>query len=290
MPTKIEKDALSGVETTGHEWDGVKELNNPLPKWWLYLLYLTIAFAAVWVVLYPAFPFRGATGLTGWVAREAVQGDVAAAQAKMEPMLARIRNATPEQVAADPELRGFAMAGGRQAFANNCAGCHGAGGQGAPGGFPSLADDDWIWGGSHDAIRQTVAHGIRTADSEEARSSQMPRFLADGMLTRAQIGDVAEHVLSLTGRATDAAAAGRGAALYADNCASCHGDRGEGNRDFGAVRLNDRVWLYGGDKASIVQSISFARAGVMPAWGQRLDPAVVNMLTVYVHALGGGEK
>jgi cytochrome c oxidase cbb3-type subunit III len=290
MPTKIEKDSLTGTDTTGHEWDGLKELNTPLPRWWLYTMYACIAFAAVWVVLYPAFPFQGATGVTGWIAREAVVGDVRAAQSRMEPMLARIRASDPQAIAADPELRGFAVAGGRIAFANNCAGCHGAGGQGATGGFPSLADDDWIWGGTHDAIRHTIANGIRAGESDDERTSQMPRFLADGVLTLPQVNDTAEFVLSLTNRSTDAAAAGRGATLYAENCAACHGERGEGNRDVGAPRLSDQIWLYGGDKPSIARSIAYARAGVMPAWGQRLDPAIVNMLAVYVHALGGGEN
>jgi cytochrome c oxidase cbb3-type subunit 3 len=290
MPTKIEKDALTGTDTTGHEWDGLKELNTPLPKWWLYVLYATIAFAAVWVVLYPALPIRGATGVTGWIAREAVVQDVRASQERMGPMLARIRAATPQAIAADPELRAFAVAGGRTAFGNNCAACHGAGGQGAVGGFPSLADDDWIWGGSHDAIRHTILHGVRAGESDEERVSQMPRFLSDGVLTLPQVNDTAEFVLSLTQRSTDAAAVSRGAPLYAENCAACHGERGEGNRDVGAPRLSDQVWLFGSDKASIVRTIAYSRAGVMPSWGQRLDPAIVNMLTVYVHALGGGEN
>ncbi|MFM2148446.1 MAG: Cbb3-type cytochrome c oxidase subunit FixP [Pseudomonadota bacterium] len=290
MPTKIEKDSLTGTDTTGHEWDGLKELNTPLPKWWLYLLYATIAFSAVWVVLYPAFPFKGWTGLTGWVAREAVVQDVAAANARMAPMMNRIREATPQDIAADAQLRAFAMAGGRIAFANNCAGCHGAGGQGAPGGFPSLVDDDWIWGGTHDAIRATIQHGIRAGESDEERTTIMPRFVADGVLTLAQASDAAEFVLSLSGRATDAAAVERGKPLYAENCASCHGDAGEGNRDVGAPRLNDRVWLHASDRASIARYIANPRLGVMPSWGGRLDPATVNMLTVYVHALGGGEN
>jgi cytochrome c oxidase cbb3-type subunit 3 len=290
MPTKIEKDAVTGTDTTGHTWDGIKELNTPLPKWWLYCFYACIAFALVWVVLYPAFPFQGATGTTGWIAREAIVEDLRVAQAQREPMLARIRAASPGEIAANPELRSFAVAGGRIAFANNCAGCHGAGGQGAIGGFPSLADDDWIWGGSHDAIRHTITHGVRAGESDEERTSMMPRFLADGLLTPAQINDVAEYVLAFTERSTDAAARGRGETVFAENCAACHGERGEGNRDVGAPRLSDRIWLYGGEKAQIVRSISDPRMGVMPAWGPRLDAAVVNMLAVYVHALGGGEN
>jgi cytochrome c oxidase cbb3-type subunit III len=292
MPTKIEKDALTGTMTTGHEWDGLKELNTPLPKWWLYLLYATIVFGLVWIVLYPAFPIRGATGLTGWVAREAIGPEVAAANARMAPMMNRIREATPEQIAADPALRSFAMAGGRIAFANNCAGCHGAGGQGAVGGFPSLADDDWIWGGSFAAIHQTITNGIRAGESDEERASVMPRFLADGILNGAQIADVAQFVLSFGGRAGDPAAVQRGREVYAENCASCHGENGEGNRDVGGLRLNDRVWLHASpaDAASVARYIANPRLGVMPSWGKRLDPATVNMLTVYVHALGGGEN
>ncbi|MBV1797062.1 cytochrome-c oxidase, cbb3-type subunit III [Siccirubricoccus sp. G192] len=289
MPTKIEKDAVTGINTTGHEWDGLRELDNPLPKWWLYVFYASILFALAWVVLYPALPIRGYTGLTGWTARGAIGPVLEGERARQEPMLARLRGATPEQIAADPQLRAFALAGGRIAFANNCAGCHGAGGQGAAGGFPSLADDEWIWGGSFDAIQHTIQHGARNGESDDARATQMPRFLADGMLTAPQVSDVAEHVLSLTGRATDQAAAGRGAPLFAENCASCHGERGEGNRDLGAPSLADQIWLYGSDKASVARSISYSRGGVMPAWNGRLDPAIVNMLTVYVHALGGGE-
>jgi cytochrome c oxidase cbb3-type subunit III len=290
MPTKIEKDALTGTDTTGHEWDGLKELNTPLPKWWLYVMYATIAFAAVWVVLYPAFPIQGWTGTTGWIAREAVVQEVAAADGRMGPMMSRIREATPQQIAADPELRSFAMAGGRIAFANNCAACHGAGGQGAIGGFPSLADDEWLWGGTHEAIRATIQHGIRAGESDEERTSMMPRFVADGVLTAAQAADTADFVLSLSGRSTDAVAVERGKALYAENCVSCHGENGEGNRDLGAPRLSDQVWLHASDKAAIARYTGNPRMGVMPSWGGRLDAATVNMLTVYVHALGGGEN
>jgi cytochrome c oxidase cbb3-type subunit 3 len=289
MPAKVEKDSVTGRMTTGHEWDGLTELNTPLPRWWLYVFYATIAFALVWVVLYPALPIRGATGLLGWTARGAFPAELERARQAQAPMLARLRAASPAEIAADPEMRAFALAGGRAVFAANCVGCHGAGGGGAPGGFPSLVDDDWIWGGTLGAIRHTIAHGVRNADSDEARVSQMPRFLADGVLTAAQVNDVAEHVLSLSGRATDPAAAARGAPLYAENCTACHGERGEGNRAVGGPRLSDAIWLYGGDKAAIVRSIGWSRAGVMPAWVGRLDPAAINMLTVYVHALGGGE-
>lgn len=287
MAGKIEHDSVSGQDTTGHEWDGLRELNTPLPLWWLYTWYACIAFAAVWVVLYPALPISGATGLLGWTARGEMPRITATDRATREPMLARLRTATPEAIAADPALRSYAIAGGRIAFANHCAACHGAGGQGAVGGFPSLADDDWLWGGELADIHSTITHGVRNQDSEEARLSVMPVFGA-GILTAAQITDVAEHVLGLSQRQTDAAAASRGQAVFAENCVSCHGENGQGNPQFGAPNLGDRIWLHGGERAQIIAYIANPRMGAMPAFGPRLDPAMVNMLTVYVHTLGGG--
>lgn len=287
MPTKVEKDHLTGTDTTGHEWDGLKELNTPLPKWWLYVFYATIAFAVVWMIIYPSLPIYGVRGTSGWVARDALGPVLEAQRARQEPMLARIRAATPAAVAADPELRAFALAGGRIAFANNCAGCHGAGGQGALGGFPSLADDEWLWGGSFDAIAHTIRHGVRAGESPEERASVMPPYAA--MLSPAQIADTAEYVLALGGRGTDAAAAERGKETYGQQCVACHMPNGKGNALLGAPNLTDQVWLYGDSKAAIARQIANPRLGVMPAWGGRLDPATITMLTVYVHALGGGQ-
>jgi cytochrome c oxidase cbb3-type subunit 3 len=289
MPTKVEKDHITGTETTGHEWDGLKELNTPLPKWWLYVFYATIAFAVVWVILYPSLPLFGYRGAAGWVARDAIGPVLEAERARQEPMLARIRAATPAEIAADPDLRAFALVGGRIAFANNCASCHGAGGQGATGGYPSLADDSWIWGGSYDAIRKTIAHGIRHAGDPEARASMMPAF--GQMLQPAQIAELAGFVLSLSGAetGTDAAALARGKTLYAENCAACHGPAGKGNQVLGAPDLSDQIWLYGSTKAEVIRQIANPRMGVMPGWSGRLDPATINMLAVYVHALGGGQ-
>lgn len=293
MPTKIEKDSVTGRDTTGHEWDGIKELNTPLPKWWLYTFYATCAFAALWVVLYPALPFWGWTGLTGWTARGALPAQMEAARAAQAPMLNRIAETELAAIAADEDLRAFSLAGGRAAFANACAACHGTGGEGRSGGFPALGDDHWIWGGGFDTIRNVIRHGIRNQDDPDTLiGAPMPGYLTTGQLTRAQINDVVQHVLNLTGRATDAEAAQRGAAVYGEqgaNCAACHGDRGEGNRWMGAPPLNTRIFVYGGDAASLFASIAYARAGMMPGWAGRLDAATINMLTVYVHALGGGE-
>jgi len=285
MPTKIEKDAVTGTMTTGHEWDGIRELNTPLPKWWLWVFYASIVWSIGYYVLYPTLP--GVNGILGWSQRAELADGMAAERERIRPMLDRIRATPVTEIRNQPELAAFAVAGGRAAFADNCAPCHGAGGAGAKGGFPSLADDEWIWGGDPEAIQRTVTYGIRSVHPE-TRQSQMPRFGTDGLLTPAQIADTAEFVLSLSGRSTIPAAAERGRAVYAEQCAACHGAEGRGMAELGAPSLADQIWLYGGDKAAIEHSIQVARGGVMPAWADRLDEATIRMLTLYVHQLGGG--
>ena len=289
MPTKIEKDTVSGQDTTGHVWDGIKELNTPLPTWWVYVLYATVAWSLVLFVIYPSFP--GITGyfsgLVGYSARGELASKMQAAAQARAPFLDRIRSSSLDDIRNTPELLGYAVSGGRVAFAENCAACHQAGGAGTKG-YPNLADDDWLWGGKLADIQKTIQVGIRSAHPD-TRTSLMPRFGTDGILERKQIDDVAEFVLSLSGKSTDTASAGRGRTIYAENCVSCHGERGTGQRDVGAPSLADGIWLFGGDRASVVRSISEGRGGVMPNWSERLDPAIVKMLTIYVHTLGGGE-
>jgi cytochrome c oxidase cbb3-type subunit III len=289
MPTKREKDAATGTEILDHEWDGIRELNTPLPKWWLYVLYACILWSFGYYIFYPAWP--GLTnytrGVLGYAQRGEVKAELDALARRRAPVLDRIAKADLAQIRSDPSLLAVAVAGGRVAFADNCAACHGAGGAGAKG-FPVLADDDWLWGGKLDAIHQTIAFGVRSAH-DKTRQSAMPAFGVDGILQPAQISDVAEFVLSLTRRSRDPAKAERGKALFADNCALCHGDDGGGNQELGAPRLSDGIWLYGGDREAIVQTITQARTGMMPAWVGRLDEATVKMLAVYVHALGGGQ-
>jgi|DewCreStandDraft_4_1066084.scaffolds.fasta_scaffold00025_9 cytochrome c oxidase cbb3-type subunit 3 len=289
MPTKVEKDSLTGTETTGHEWDGIKELNTPLPKWWLYTFYATILFSVIWWILYPSWPsLNGHTkGILGSNQRLEVKERLAQARAKQQVWLDKIAAKSPAEIKADPELARFAMVGGAAAFGTNCAPCHGVGGAGQ-GFFPALVDDDWIWGGTLEAIEATIRHGIRNADDPEARTSAMPAFGADGILDRGQIRDVTQFVLGLSGGAVDRAAAERGAPLYAENCASCHGEAGEGNPDLGAPNLKDAIWLYGGTAEKIEAQIWRPKLGVMPAWQGRLPEETIKMLTVYVHALGGG--
>lgn len=288
MPTKVEKDAITGTETTGHEWDGIRELDTPLPKWWLYVFYATIAFAALWVVLYPALPWVDSH--TVGLLRQTNRDDLATVMAVPDPRQAeyraRIADASFADIRRDPALLAFATTGGKAVFNENCAACHRAGGAGAKG-FPNLADDDWLWGGSLDAIHQTIQHGIRNADAE-SRQSQMPKF-GEGVLTAPQIGDLAEYVLSLNGKAQSVEAAARGEKLFAENCVACHGENGEGSREVGAPKLKEHIFLYGGDRATLVQTIGGGRGGSMPSWTGRLDPVTIKMLAVYVHELGGGE-
>ncbi len=291
MPTKVEKDHISGTETTGHEWDGISELNTPLPKWWLYVFYACVIWSVAYFVFYPAIPFSdGATkGLLGYNSRVEVEQIVAEAKQAKSKWMDQIAAKDLEAITGDEELMQFIQAGGRTMFGDNCAPCHGAGGQGRPGGYPTLADDDWIWGGDLDNIYYTVAHGIRNVTDEDARLNDMPRYGADELLEPAQINDVAEYVLSLSNKATDNDAAARGAETYAEECSACHGEDGKGLQDLGGPNLADAIWLYGGEKEEIVAQISAPKQGVMPAWGQRLSEADVKMLTIYVHSYLSGQ-
>jgi cytochrome c oxidase cbb3-type subunit 3 len=289
MPTKIEKDAVSGQDTTGHEWDGLKELNNPLPRWWLYTLYATIVFGIVWMVLYPSIPYVvGHTkGVLGYSSRANVAADVKELVMQRSAYMDKIAATPIEQVKDDPQLLAIATTAGRSAFANNCAPCHGTGGEGRAG-FPNLADDVWLWGGTLADIEKTITHGVRSGDAE-ARASAMPKFGVDGVLKPEEIQSVADYVMTLYGTADPGVDTSKGKALFADNCAVCHGDNGQGNRDVGAPPLHSQVHLYGSTRDVVVAQITNPKQGVMPAWAARLDPATIRSVALYVHALGGGE-
>ncbi len=289
MPTKIEKDLVTGRDTTGHEWDGLKELNTPLPKWWVYVMYATIVWSAVWFVLYPSVPGVSGYfhGVLRYSQRTAVNDDVRAVMARRAGTMDRIRSLSFDEIRKDPELMAAAGTAGRIAFANNCQPCHAAGGGGQLG-YPALAAGAWIWGGTLDAIQQTIAYGVRGGD-DKGREAQMPRFGADGVLKPAEIQQVADYVMTLYGDAQPGKDVAAGAKLFAENCAICHGEAGQGDREKGAPRLASRVHLYGNDRATVVAQIIAPRMGVMPAWHTRLDEPTVKSLTLYVHALGGGE-
>jgi cytochrome c oxidase cbb3-type subunit III len=288
VPTKIEKDAVTGRNTTGHEWDGRRELNTPLPKWWLYVLYATIAWAAVWCVLYPSVPWVHSYfhGVLGYSQRDAVDAEIRAMAAQRAKTMEQIKALSFAQIRQDPQLMAAAQTAGRIAFADNCQPCHAAGGGGQPG-YPALAAGAWIWGGTLDAIQQTITHGIRSGDPD-ARDSQMLRFGTDGILKPAEIQQVADYVMTLYGH-DDHKDVSAGKKLFADNCAVCHGAAGQGDREKGAPRLASRVHLYGDDRATVVAQVTSPRMGVMPNWNTRLDVATIKSLALYVHSLGGGE-
>lgn len=289
MASGKEVDQSSGTETTGHEWDGIKELNTPLPRWWLWTFYACIIWSVGYWVLMPAWPLvTGYTeGYLGYTQRAAVAESIARAREAQSGYVQRIQEAGLEEIEADAALHEFALAGGRSAFAVNCSQCHGLGAAGAPG-YPNLNDDVWLWGGTLDDIDQTIHFGIRSGH-DEARLGDMPAFLRDEILERAQIEDVAAYVLSLSGDAEDATAVARGAEIFAEECVACHQEGGTGSRELGAPNLVDSIWLYGSDSDTVIQTIADGRAGVMPAWAGRLDAPTIKQLAIYVHALGGGE-
>lgn len=288
------KDDVTGVDTTGHEWDGIKELNNPLPKWWLYTWFACCLWAfAYWVVM-PAWPYiangewTSTRGYIGYTQRESVTTELAAVQAGRADEMAQITSSSLEDIARSDQLMELALAGGKAAFGDNCAPCHGSGASGSKG-FPNLNDDDWLWGGTLDAIHTTLQHGIRWDADEDTRYNAMTAFGKDGILQPAEISDVADYVLSLSGTAGDVQAITRGAAVFAANCVTCHGEDAKGNQELGAPNLTDAIWLFGGDKATIIETVSNGRGGVMPAWAGRLDEGTIKELALYVHSLGGGK-
>jgi cytochrome c oxidase cbb3-type subunit 3 len=284
-------DDLTGTATTGHVWDGIRELNTPLPRWWLWLFYATIAWSIGYWIVYPSWPlvtsYTG--GVLNWQSRSAVATEIAALKAQRAPLMDRLAAAKLDQIVADPQLLDFARAQGLAAFRDNCAPCHGAGGGGGRG-YPNLNDDDWLFGGKLEDIAQTIRHGSHSGD-DQAHSVSMPAFGRDGMLKRVEIEAVADYVRSLSGLPvdpkTDLAA---GKKIFADNCVTCHGADAKGNRQTGAPNLTDAIWLYGSDKASIVDGLWNGRGGVMPAWAGRLDDTTIKALAVYVYSLGGGER
>lgn len=283
-------DEFSGVSTTGHEWDGIKELDNPMPRWWLIVYYATIVWAVAYMIAYPAWPLlrTATTGLLGYSSRGEIKTELDAAKASKADYIAAIASKSVTDILADEKLRTFAAAAGAAAFKVNCVQCHGSGAQGSPG-YPNLNDDDWLWGGTPQQIQQTITHGIRYAEDPDTRLSEMPAFGA--ILKPKEINDVANFVASLSGKAGNASAAdiAAGKEVFAQNCAACHGDNAKGNHEVGAPNLTDAIWFYGSTPAAIAAQVHSPRHGVMPAWGARLGDTTVKELTVYVHSLGGGE-
>ncbi len=284
-----EIDAVTGTSTTGHDWDGIRELNTPLPRWWLWTFYACIVWAVGYWIVYPAWPLltNSTQGVLGYHTRSAVVTDLAELHAQRGPMMDKLSSASTAEIAGNPQLLDFARAQGRVAFADNCAPCHGAGGGGAKG-YANLNDDDWLWGGKLADIEQTIRFGARST-SDKGRQGNMPPFA--GALKPNEISAVADFARSLSGlpaeKGVDLAL---GKKVFADNCAVCHGPEGKGNRELGSANLTDKIWLYASDKATIEQGIKNGRGGVMPAWQVRLSEPTIKALTVYVYGFGGGEK
>jgi cytochrome c oxidase cbb3-type subunit 3 len=274
--------------TTGHVWDGIREYDNPMPRWWLWVFYLTIVWGLAYTVLYPAWPLvsQATRGLWGGTTRAEVAADIRHFEELNAPVEARLVATGLDAVAADPDLANYTANAGRAVFRTWCAQCHGSGAAGAKG-FPNLLDNDWLWGGTLEDIHTTVSHGIRNTTDPDARFSQMPAF--GDILEEADIDAAVNHVLAISGQDHDAALAARGAQVFAENCVSCHLEGGTGDRAQGAPNLTDAIWLWGGDAAAIKETVTRARFGVMPAWAGKLTEADIRAVASYVHSLGGGE-
>lgn len=280
-------DAPTGTETVGHEWDGIEELDTPMPRWWLWTLYLTIVWGIGYVILYPAWPMveKATEGVLGWSSRGELAEEMRVADQAHTSVREQLARIPIERLPENSALMAQAVAGGRAAFKVNCVQCHGSGAAGSQTlGYPNLNDDAWLWGGDLRAIEYTLVHGIRQPGDDQTRMSIMPPF--EGALDQNQLDALVDHVLSLSGKADRNAA---GAQLFADNCAACHGSQGQGDRTMGAPRLDDAIWLRGSERDDLKRQILQPRMGVMPKWAHRLDPVTIKMLAAYVHSLGGGE-
>ncbi|HZR88835.1 MAG TPA: cytochrome-c oxidase, cbb3-type subunit III [Bradyrhizobium sp.] len=285
-----EIDSVSGTATTGHQWDDIKELNTPLPRWWVITFYLTIIWAVGYWILYPAWPLlrSNTTGLLGYSSRANVAVELANLDTIRGEKMAALATASLADIEKDPALLALARARGKTVFGDNCAPCHGTGATGSKG-FPNLNDDDWLWGGSLDQIIQTIRFGARSGNAK-GHEGNMLAFGKDGTLKPEQIVTVANYVRSLSKLPTAPGYnAAEGAKIFADNCVVCHGENGKGNPELGSKDLTANIWLYGGDEATIIETITNGRGGVMPAWDGRLDPVTLKAMAVYVHSLGGGK-
>lgn len=282
--------ALNEVPSTGHEWDGITEFDNPMPRWWLWTFYATIVWAIGYVIAYPAFPLISGTtsGLLQTSTRKQVAEEIERFDQANSAIQTRLASVELDEIPTDPELSSYAANAGGAVFRTWCAQCHGSGAAGAKG-YPNLLDNDWLWGGSLEEIYTTVQHGIRDPLDDDARYSEMPRFGTDELLDRAQIDQVVNYVLSLSELPHDGGKAAAGAEIFADNCAVCHMEDGTGDRSQGAPNLADAVWLYGNDRETLTRIVSEGPFGVMPSWSSRLSEADIRAVAAYVHGLGGGE-
>lgn len=286
-----ERDEVTGEKTTGHEWNGIKELDTPVPRGILLFVIVTHVFAVIWWVLMPAFPL-------GWTYTQGVLGIDqfdSADQAIVETQMSRetwanaIMELPPEEVLADPVLMERVVDTGHQLFGDNCAACHGREAEGGIG-YPDLTDNDWIWGdGSVTAIADTLRVGIN-ARHVDTRFAQMPAFGAQQMLSRPDVINVARYVYSLSNPDYSSAdtleSLQAGRETFATNCAGCHGEDATGFPQAGAPNLSDSAWIYGGELADVIASVHGGRVGHMPTWEERLTLTEIQALALYVYTLG----
>ena len=282
-----EIDEMSGVDTTGHEWDGIKELNNPMPRWWVYTFIVCCIWGFVYQFLYPSWPLINDyyKGYFGETQRDIVNAELATIAQERDQYAQRMAGMDIAAIQNDASLFTYAREGGEAAFGDNCAPCHGTGAAGFIG-YPNLNDDEWIWGGSLEDIQHTITYGVRGVH-EDTRFNEMPAYLRDELLSREEIDEVVTYVESLADSSISASASS--SEMFADNCAMCHGEDGKGLRELGAPDLTDAITLYVTDRDSMVDIVSYSRGGVMPTWNGRLDEATIKSLAIYVHNLGGGE-
>lgn len=287
------RDPVTGRMTTGHEWNGIEELETPIPRVVLFFLAATALFSIGYWLLMPAWPFGWSytKGLLGIDQREVVTEQVRDAAAERAGWTTRVANASFAEIKADPALMRRVVETGRTLFEDNCAVCHGAKGKGGPG-FPNLAAGSWLWGGAPEAIAETIRVGIN-GTAKDTRTSQMLAFGRDGVLQREQVLAVVAYVRSLSGltlTATEQASLPAGKEVFAQNCVACHGPEGKGMQDLGAPDLTDTSWIYGGDAQSVLNTVHGGRQGHMPSWEGRLSPTEIKLLALYVGTLGGEKK
>lgn len=278
-------------QDTGHEWDGIRELTNPPPRWWMIALHASWIFCLIYFVLYPSIPLINDSneGLLGWTQIKEFKEAVAENDAIKAPYMEKLKTMSAAQIMADPELSNFAVSAAKAVYGDNCAACHGAGGEGVQGLFPVLADDDWLYGGDLDTITETITEG---------RMGMMPAHV--DMLEASEIEALADFVAALPeGKATE-----KGWALF-DNagCTGCHGADARGgvlNDDHysGAANLTDQIWRFGGSREAILRTIRYGvnqddvaqtRSAIMPAFGEKLSSEQIKMLAIKIHGMGGGQ-
>lgn len=283
------RDPITGRETTGHEWNGIEELDTPVPRVVLFFLTVTTLFAIGYWIAMPAWPLWSTytKGILGVDQREIVAKQVADARQERAPWVDKIASMDFAAIQADPDLMGRVQLAGRTLFEDNCAACHGVKASGGPG-FPNLSAKSWLWGGTPDKIAETIRIGINSTN-EDTRISQMTAFGRDGVLNATQISNVVAYVRSLSGLggddAAEAPAIAAGKDVFAANCVSCHGDDAKGKQDMGAPDLTDKYWIYGGSLDTVFTSVYSGRQGHMPHWGTRLSDVDIKILALYVEAL-----